>query len=353
MSNSPARSVTTVSDLLREQLVRPEDAPALERVAEEFRIRVTPEMRRAIGAEADGAMARQFVPRSEELILREEELVDPIGDSAHSPTRGLTHRYPDRVILHTTQTCEVYCRFCFRRETVGDDGTLPDADLEAALDYIRATPAIHEVILTGGDPMVLSARRIAVLLTRLAEIPHVEVLRFHTRVPVVAPQRITAELVAALKVRCPVYVVVHSNHRDELTLDACAALARLADAGIPLLSQTVLLRGVNDDAAVLAELFRCLARNRVKPYYLHHCDLARGTSHFRTSISEGQRIMAELRGRLSGLCIPTYVLDIPGGFGKAPLGPGYVDTDAASGDHLITDYRGSVHRYRDPQPEGE
>ncbi len=348
--SSPAssRPATSVADLLRDGLVAPEQAPLLEQVAEEFRIRVTPEMRGAMAGDAESAVGRQFVPTPAELQIREEELFDPIGDATHSPVEGLTHRYPDRVILHTTQTCEVYCRFCFRRETVGDDGTLGEAELEAALGYIRATPAIHEVILTGGDPMVLSARRIGVLLQRLAEIPHVEVLRFHTRVPVVAPQRITDEQVAALKERPAVYVVVHTNHRDELTPEACAALARLADAGVPLLSQTVLLRGINDDAAVLADLFRTLARNRVKPYYLHHCDLARGTSHFRTTIAEGQAIMADLRGRLSGLCIPTYVLDIPGGFGKVPLGPGYVTRDPESGEHLITDYRGNVHRYADP-----
>lgn len=349
MSRSdPTPALTRVAELQEAGLVPAGDATMLEEVAETFRIRVTPEMRRAMGSDPDGGVGRQFVPSEAELLTRSEEMDDPIGDMVHSPVEGLTHRYPDRVILHSTQTCEVYCRFCFRRETVGSDGTLGEAALTAALDYIRETPAIHEVILTGGDPMVLSARRIGVLLQRLAEIPHVEVIRFHTRVPVVAPQRITDELVAALKVRSAVYVVLHTNHADELTPDACAALARMADAGVPLLSQTVLLRGINDDAAVLTELFRTLVRNRVKPYYLHHCDLARGTGHFRTTIAAGQRLMATLRGRLSGLCLPTYVLDIPGGFGKAPVGPTYVAQDADGGDLLITDYMGRVHRYADP-----
>jgi lysine 2,3-aminomutase len=335
-------TITTVDGLLRAGLASPLDRAALESVADIFRIRITPAMQ---GAMSDG-VARQFVPAPQELIQRDGELSDPIGDAVHSPTRGLTHRYPDRVILHATQTCEVYCRFCFRRETVGDDGTLPDADLDAAIDYIRATPAIWEVILTGGDPMVLSPRRLSALLERLAQIDHVEVIRFHTRVPVVAPQRITDDLIAALQVRPAVYVVIHTNHADELTPDACAALSRLTRAGVPLLSQTVLLKGVNDSAATLGTLFRALIRNRVKPYYLHHCDLARGTGHFRTTIAEGQQIMAELRASLSGICLPTYVLDIPGGHGKVPIGPVYLGP--GTDPYLVRDHRGNLHPYTDP-----
>jgi lysine 2,3-aminomutase len=335
-------TITTVDGLLLAGLASPCDRTALAAVADTFRIRITPTMQ---GAMSDG-VARQFVPDPQELILRDEELSDPIGDAVHSPTRGLTHRYPDRVILHATQTCEVYCRFCFRRETVGDEGTLPDADLDAAIDYIRATPAIWEVILTGGDPMVLSPRRLSALLERLAQIDHVEVIRFHTRVPVVAPQRVTGDLIAALQVRPAVYVVIHTNHADELTPDACAALARLSQAGVPMLSQTVLLKGVNDSAATLAALFRALIRNRVKPYYLHHCDLARGTGHFRTTIAEGQQIMAELRATLSGICLPTYVLDIPGGHGKVPIGPVYLGP--GTDPYLVRDHRGNLHPYTDP-----
>lgn len=326
-------------------LVPAAEAAELEAVAAGFRIRMTPEMRRA--ADAAG-VAAQFVPDARELLIRPEELADPIGDEAFSPVPGLTHRYPDRVILHVTRTCEVYCRFCFRREVVGEEGNLPEPELAAALDYIARTPAIHEVILTGGDPMVLSARRIAALMARLEAIPHLDLVRFHTRVPVVAPERIDAPMLSALRPeRLAVWVVIHTNHASELTEAARAALARLADAGVPLLSQTVLLRGVNADPQVLEDLFRALIRNRVKPYYLHHCDMARGAGHFRTSIAEGLAIMAALRGRLSGTCLPSYVLDLPGGHGKVPLGPDYL-TGAGPGRWQIRDWRGQLHEYRDP-----
>ena len=341
----PQRALTQLDDLLAAGLVPNDQAASLAQVADAFRIRISPEMHAAISG-PDDAIARQFLPDVAELTIRPEELADPIGDLAHSPTPGLTHRYPDRVILAATHTCEVYCRFCFRREVVGDDGSLPDADLEAALAYIAANPLIWEVILTGGDPLILSPRRLGALMQRLSDIPHVEIVRFHTRVPVVAPDRITPALIAALKARPTTYLVVHTNHAQEITAAAQGALNRLAEAGIPLLSQTVLLRGINDSAQTLESLFRTLLRNRVTPYYLHHCDLARGTSHFRTTIAAGQAIMAQLRGRLSGIGVPTYVLDIPGGFGKVPIGPDYVQADV--GGYAITDWLGSVHRYTDP-----
>ncbi|MBC7736018.1 MAG: lysine-2,3-aminomutase-like protein [Candidatus Saccharibacteria bacterium] len=332
-------AITTLTDLIDAGLT-PDSAAALTPVTAQFRLRITDAM-----AQTTEGVARQFVPSLNELLIRAEELVDPIGDRTHEPVEGLTHRYPDRVILHATQTCEVYCRFCFRRETVGASGHLSEAALQKAIDYIAATPAVWEVILTGGDPMTLSPRRLTSLIDHLAAIPHVEVIRFHTRVPVVAPDRITDALIAALKTRPAVYVVIHSNHPAELTEAACAALARLAGAGIPLLSQSVLLKGVNDDAATLEALFRALTRNRVKPYYLHHADLAKGTSHFRTTIAEGQALMATLRGRLSGICLPTYVLDIPGGYGKVPIGPNHLAPQPAG--YLVDDPNGNRHTYSD------
>lgn len=345
MTILPQRALTRVEDLIEAGLAPADRADGLQQVAEAFRIRVSPEMQAAM-VDADDAIARQFLPDTAELTIRPEELYDPIGDITYSPTPGLTHRYPDRVILAATHTCEVYCRFCFRREAVGEEGALPEADLEAALAYIAATPAIWEVILTGGDPLVLSPRRLSALMQRLSAIPHVEIVRFHTRVPVVAPARITDDMIAALRARPTTYLVLHTNHAQEITPAAQAALKRLADAGIPLLSQTVLLKGINDSAATLESLFRTLLRHRVTPYYLHHCDLARGTSHFRTTIAAGQAIMAQLRGRLSGIGLPTYVLDIPGGFGKVPIGPGYVEP---TGDaYQITDWQGRRHAYRDP-----
>ncbi len=337
------RALTTVGELVAAGIVAPEREAGLQAVAAAFRVRVSAPMLAVMGADAVRA---QFLPDEAELVIRAEELADPIGDHVHSPVKGLTHRYPDRVILAVTQSCEVYCRFCFRRETVGGDGALSDDEVAAALDFIRGDTAIWEVILTGGDPLLLSPRRIAALMAGLAAIPHVQIVRIHTRMPVVAPARISAALIAALGGFPVVYVVVHTNHASEIGPVARAALARLVGAGIPLLAQTVLLRGVNDDAAVLEDLFRTLIGNRVTPYYLHHCDLARGTSHFRTTIAEGQRLMAVLRGRLSGICLPTYVLDIPQGFGKVPIGPAYVQ--AQNGGYLITDYQGGVHRYDDP-----
>jgi lysine 2,3-aminomutase len=282
------------------------------------------------------------VPDVRELRPSVRERADPLDEARLSPVPGIVHRYPDRVLLKLTHVCPVYCRFCFRREVVGPGGpqALSGKALDAALAYIGATPAIWEVILTGGDPLMLSARRIAEVTHRLAAIPHVRVLRWHTRVPVADPERVTPELVSALKGGGrAIYVAIHANHPRELDGSAVAACARLADAGIPLLSQTVLLRGVNDDAEVLASLMRAFVAARVKPYYLHHLDPAPGTSHFRVSIAEGQRLMRALRGRLSGLAQPTYVLDIPGGHGKVPVGPQYLSADG----RVVTDPGGTPH----------
>lgn len=344
---SPARrALTGLADLAEAGLIADAGDQHLRGVAETFRIRITPAMQAAIAA-ADDPVARQFVPTIAENVVNDTDLHDPIGDRVHLAAPGLTHRYPDRVILALTQTCDVYCRFCFRRETVGETGALSDADLDAAMDYLARTPKVREVVLTGGDPLTLSPRRIATVLDRLAAVRHIEHVRFHSRVPVVAPDRIDAALLSALGRHPAVWVVVHTNHAQELTDTARAALARLTGAGIPLLSQTVLLRGVNDRAETLADLFRALVRLKVKPYYLHHCDLARGAGHFRTTIAEGRAIMADLRGMISGLCIPTYVLDTPGGFGKVPLTEAYV-TETAPGRHLVRDHAGRLHAYTDP-----
>lgn len=338
------RAAQSIADLVDLGLATAQDMPVLEQVTADFRMRITPQM--LGGSQTSDGVARQFVPSALELVTRPEDLLDPIGDDAHAPVKGLTHRYADRVILHVTKTCDVYCRFCFRRETVGETGHLTPAELDAALDYIARTPAVREVILTGGDPLVLSARRMLGIMARLSDIAHVDVVRIHTRIPVVSPERITRDLVTALRSHPSLWVVIHTNHADELTVEARLAIARLVDAGVPLLSQTVLLRGVNDSADTLESLFRALIRLRVKPYYLHHCDLARGAGHFRTTIAKGQSIMAELRGRLSGTALPTYVLDIPGGFGKVPIGPDYLSPDADG--WRVTDPSGLHHRYTDP-----
>lgn len=338
-------ALTTVSDLLREGLAEPGAAEVLEKVAASFRMRISGAMRAAADLAGPG-VADQFLPAASELQILPEELADPIGDDVHRPVEGLTHRYPDRVILHATQSCEVYCRFCFRREAVGETGQLAEEEFRRVLAYLADHPQIHEVILTGGDPLVLSPRRIGTMLERLSAIESVQVIRFHSRIPVVAPGKISPELIAALQVRPAVWMVVHTNHPGEITPEAEEGFLRLARAGIPLLSQTVLLRGINADPDVLEALFRALIRNRVKPYYLHHPDLAKGTGHFRLSIAEGQKIFAALRGRISGTALPTYVLDIPGGFGKVPIGPGYLEPQG-EGRWIVTDPNGGRHDYRD------
>lgn len=323
------RTLRTPDDLVAADLAR--DADALSEVASVYATAITPAIAALIDrADPADPIARQFVPTPAELDILPEELADPIGDRAHEPVAGIVHRYPDRVLLKAVSVCPVYCRFCFRREMVGPgkDGNLTPAELDAALDYIRAHSEIWEVILTGGDPFMLSARRAAALTRELEAISHVKVIRWHTRMPVADPVRVSAEYVAAIRSKVKaVYVAVHCNHARELTIEARAALGRLADAGIPLLSQTVLLKGVNDDADTLADLMRGLVEARVRPYYLHHPDMARGTSHFRLSVEQGQALVRELRDRISGLAQPQYVIDIPGGVSKALASPSDVQAD--------------------------
>jgi lysine 2,3-aminomutase len=322
------------------------------RVAERYGVAVTPAVVALIEPDdANDPIARQFVPDPAELRDAPEESADPIGDEAHSPVKGLVHRYPDRVLFKLVHVCAVYCRFCFRRETVGPGKAraLSAGEIAAALDYVRAHPEIWEVILSGGDPLVLSPRRLRGVTRALADIEHVKVLRVHTRVPAVDPARITPALVRALKAgNKAAYVVLHANHPRELTAEVRAACARLIDAGIPMLGQSVLLRGVNDDAETLGALMRGFVECRIKPYYLHHGDLAPGTAHLRTEIADGQALTRRLRGRCSGLCQPTYVLDIPGGYGKSPIGPGYLRAEQSSTGaprYRVEDYEGGEHVY--------
>jgi len=344
------QTLRTVGDLAAAGLVGEAAREPLNRVAARYSIAITPAIAELIDpADPADPIARQFVPDVRELDRHPAERDDPIGDGAKSPVRGIVHRYPDRVLLKIVGVCPVYCRFCFRREQVGPNAgtTLDDVELAAALDYIRAHPEIWEVILTGGDPWVLSPRRIAEVTAALSVIDHVKILRWHTRVPVVAPERVTDTLIRGLKCTGKsVYVALHSNHPRELTAGARDACARIIDAGFPMVSQTVLLRGINDDAATLAALMRAFVETRIKPYYLHHGDLAPGTAHFRTTIAAGQSLMRALRGRLSGLAQPTYVIDIPGGAGKVPIADGY-GTGRADGRWSIEDPSGGRADYED------
>ena len=344
------RSLRTVDQLVQAGLVAPGEATALRPVAARYAVAVTPAMAALMNSgDPTDPIARQFVPDPDELTILPAERADPIGDDAHAPVTGIVHRYPDRVLLKAVHVCPVYCRFCFRREMVGPQGlgTLTPDELDTAIGYIAAHREIWEVILTGGDPMVLSPRRLGEIMARLGAIEHVKVVRLHTRVPVVLPERVDDALIVALRA-CgkPVYVALHANHPRELTPEARDACARLVDAGIVMVSQSVLLRGVNDDPEVLAALMRAFVEARVKPYYLHHPDLAPGTGHFRLTIAEGRALVAALRGRLSGLCQPTYVLDIPGGYGKTPLA-GTMIEDRGGGCYAVSDFRGGAHDYRD------
>ena len=329
----PGRTLRLPSDLVEANLATPGQRADLERVAARYAVAITPAVAALIDpADPHDPLARQFVPAAAELDVRADERADPLGDDAHSPVEGVVHRFPDRVLLKLVHVCAVYCRFCFRREMIGPGqaGALSPAALSAALAYVAAHPEIWEVILSGGDPLVISARRLAAVMKRIGAIDHVKVVRLHTRVPAVDPARITPALVRALKASGkPTYVVLHANHARELTPAARAACARLVDAGIPMLSQSVLLAGVNDDAAALGELMRAFVECRIRPYYLHHLDRARGTARFRTSLGHGRELMRELRSRYSGLCQPTYVRDVPGE-GKVTVGL------ASEKDHVIS-----------------
>lgn len=345
-ASSEDRTLRTAAQLSAAGLIHESDLADLSRVAGSFAVAISPQMRALIDPTSpDDPIAAQFVPSTLELNQAPEELDDPIGDESHSPVPGIVHRYPDRVLFKLVSVCPVYCRFCFRRETVGTElmGLGTEA-IERALAYIESNTEIWEVVVSGGDPLILSPRRLERIMRRLERIPHLGVVRFHTRVPVVKPDHVDADLIRALKIKKAVYVVLHTNHVQELSEASRIACAKLIDAGFPMLSQTVLLKGVNANADTLKALFRKLVELRIKPYYLHHGDLAKGTSHFRTTIAEGQSLVGSLRAQISGLCQPTYVLDIPGGYGKVPIGPNYLSPHG-NGIYNINDAFGHSHQY--------
>ncbi|WP_424812811.1 lysine-2,3-aminomutase-like protein [Roseococcus sp. YIM B11640] len=314
------RSLRSAEDLVEAGLVTADAAPALTQVSERYSISVTPLVARLIG-EHGAPLARQYIPSAEELVTAPHELDDPTADAPFTPIKGVVHRYPDRALLKPLLACPVYCRFCFRREAVGPGGgLLGEAELEAALDWFARTPQVREAILTGGDPLMLSPRRLRHILTRLAAIPHIETLRIHSRVPVADPDRVDAAMLDALTLEKPLYLCVHANHAAEFAPESHAALRALHGAGAVLLGQSVLLRGVNDSGAALEDLFRAMLRNRIKPYYLHQLDAAPGTARFHVPVEEGLALLRGLRGRVTGLAWPTYVQERPAGGGKFPLG---------------------------------
>ncbi|OGT47286.1 MAG: lysine 2,3-aminomutase [Gammaproteobacteria bacterium RIFCSPHIGHO2_12_FULL_41_20] len=337
--------------LLRDGFIHQEDITALQKVVGNFSFAISEQLYKRIDKSNEcDPLVKQFIPTKKELDVSHLELADPIGDNVHMPVKGIVHRYPDRCLLMPVQVCPVYCRFCFRKEKVGTaDATLSEKELQDAYAYIRHHQEIWEVILTGGDPLILKPQVLRKIISQLNSIEHVEVMRIHTRIPVVESRRINQEMVAVLKNAKPIYVVLHANHPNEFTEEAVKACSALVDAGIPMLSQTTLLKDINDNIEVLSALMRCFIRNRIKPYYLHHADLAKGTQHFRTTLAEGQHLVKQLRGRFSGICQPTYVLDIPGGYGKVPVGPCYIrqtkNNTQEVAEYCVEDYCGGVHVY--------
>ena len=316
------RTLRTPRALREAGLLRPEAEAAAARVAERFAISVTPHVAALIDA-ADPAdpIARQYIPDAAELTIAPHEVEDPTADAPFTPVKGVVHRYPDRALLKPLLACPVYCRFCFRREVVGPDGgLLTETELDAALAWFEATPTVREAVLTGGDPLMLSPRRLGAILRRLAAIPHIDTLRIHTRVPVADPARVDAALLAALDGDKPVFLAVHANHAREFAPAATAALEKLARNGTPLLGQSVLLRGVNDSVEALEALFRAMLRARVSPYYLPALDAAPGTARFAVPDEQGLALLQALRGRLPGHAIPAFVRERPAGGGKRPLG---------------------------------
>lgn len=343
--------LTSAHDLLRSSLIWDGDFANVESVSERYAIGLNGHLVDLINANPNTQGLRaQYIPDEKELYVTPAERADPIGDNTHSPIKGIVHRYPDRVLYKVVSACAVYCRYCFRREMIGANNSerFSRSERQAALEYIRTHKEIWEVILTGGDPFILSARQMGDILAELSEIDHVQIIRIHSRVPVADPARMTEKYVQTLKDKCkkPLYIVLHANHPDELNDTAQRAIKSLQDSGATLLSQSVLLRGVNDHAGTLERLFRKLITLHVKPYYLHHPDMAKGTSHFRLSLKEGVAIYKTLLGRISGLCQPSYMLDIPGGYGKIPINADYVE-EISEGHYAIKDYLGGHHTYSD------
>lgn len=291
---------------------------------------------------------KQSFPDPRELIIGRNDMVDPLHEDGDSPVPGITHRYPDRVLFHVSNICSMYCRHCTRKRKVGDVDSIPDMEqLEAGFEYIRNTPQIRDVLLSGGDPFMLSDEKLDWLLTKIGEIEHVEVIRIGTRMPVVLPYRVTDDLVNMLKKHHPLWINTHFNHPREVTTSSKKALAKLADAGIPLGNQSVLLAGINDCPRLMKTLNHKLVKNRVRPYYLYQCDLSEGLSHFRTPVGKGIEILESLRGHTSGFAVPTYVIDAPGGGGKIPVMPNYI-VSWATNKIILRNYEGVITTYAEP-----
>jgi lysine 2,3-aminomutase len=340
--------LTSTDDLARVIDLSPEERAGLAASASLFRVGITPYYASLMDpAHASCPVRLQAIPRAAEAAIREEELRDPLGEDTHNPAPSVVHKYPDRVLFLVVDRCGIYCRHCNRRRLVGGDEPPTTAELEAGLEYIAKTRRIRDVLLSGGDPLLLSTRRLEYLLSRLRQIPHVETIRIGTRLPVVCPMRIDDELTSALRKHHPLFINTHFNHVKELTPEARAGCERLVDAGIPVGNQTVLLRGVNSSVRSLRALMRGLLRSRVKPYYLFQGDTVIGTDHLRTPVESAQELYKGLRGWMNGMAVPMLVLDAPGGGGKVPIIPDYIE-EIDEDRVIVQTYRGTRVEY--PQP---
>lgn len=346
--------IETLEDLKKYIALTPEEEEGVKVCLNTLRMAITPYYLSLIDPEDPyDPIRRQAVPTAAELHRSEADLEDPLHEDADSPAPGLTHRYPDRVLLLITDQCSMYCRHCTRRRFAGQKDTgLPVEQIDLAIEYIAAHPEVRDVLLSGGDALLMSDERLEYIIRKLRAIPHVEIVRIGSRTPVVCPQRITPELCAMLKKYHPIWLNTHFNHPNEITAESAAACAMLADAGIPLGNQSVLLAGVNDCVHVMKNLVHELVKIRVRPYYIYQCDLSMGLEHFRTPVSKGIEIIEALRGHTSGFCVPTFVVDAPGGGGKTPVMPDYVISQATN-KIILRNYEGVITTYTEPKHYAE
>ncbi|PID28465.1 MAG: lysine 2,3-aminomutase [Candidatus Cloacimonadota bacterium] len=344
--------ISSAEELRKYIDLTPEEEKVFENNKFSFRMAITPYYMSLINENNPNDPVRlQAIPKIFESYINESDMTDPLHEDTDSPVPGLTHRYPDRVLLLLTDQCSMYCRHCTRRRTAGErDAPMPKKQVDAAIEYIKAHPEVRDVILSGGDPLCLSDERIDEVLSKVSAIEHVDIIRIGSRTPVVLPQRITDSLINVLKKYPPVYVNTHFNHVNEISEEAKTAVAKLVNNGIVVGNQSVLLKGINDHPRVMKNLVHELVKNRIRPYYIYQCDLSTGISHFRTPVSRGIEIIESLRGHTSGLCVPTFVVDAPGGGGKIPVQPNYIISNAP-GRVILRNYEGFITTYTEPSFE--
>lgn len=342
--------IETVEDLKKYVSLTPSEEEGVIKCLESLRMAITPYYLSLIDLDnPDDPVRKQAIPTELELHHAKADLADPLHEDTDSPVPGLTHRYPDRVLFLITDQCSMYCRHCTRRRFAGhNDASVPKEQIDGCIDYVRRHPEVRDVLLSGGDALLVSDDRLEYIISELRKIDHVEIIRIGSRTPVVLPQRITPELCDMLKKYHPVWLNTHFNHPQEVTEESAAACARLADAGIPLGNQSVLLAGVNDCVHVMKQLVHDLVRMRVRPYYIYQCDLSLGLEHFRTPVSKGIEIIEGLRGHTSGYAVPTFVVDAPGGGGKTPVMPNYVISQSP-GKVILRNYEGVITTYTEPE----